>query len=202
MKNNKQLPKYFYLQDDVQWVAQQLLGKVIYTSINGLVTGGIIVETEAYNGITDKASHAYGRRFTERTKVMYGEGGVSYVYLCYGIHYLFNVVTGPIDVPQAVLVRGIEPIVGLDYMLKRRNMEVLTPRLSAGPGTLTQALGIAGNFNGKSLSGDDIWIEDVGISLDEQDIVVSTRIGVEYAKEDALLPWRYYIKGNRFVSRK
>lgn len=201
MRSSK-LPKDFYIQEDVQQIATQLLGKILFTHVDGVLTGGLIVETEAYNGITDKASHAYGRRYTGRTKVMYLEGGVSYVYRCYGIHNLFNVVTGPKDIPQAVLIRGIEPVEGIDYMLRRRNMEKLNPKLSAGPGTLTKALGITNSFNGKSLSCGDIWIEDVGQVLLEQDIIATTRIGVDYAKEDALLPWRYYIRGNRFVSRK
>lgn len=201
MKGNKLL-KEFYTNDNVQRLAKTLLGKLVSTNINGQVAGGIIVETEAYNGITDKASHAYGGRFTERTNVMYREGGIAYIYLCYGIHYLFNIVTGPIDVPQAVLVRGIDPLVGLDYMLRRRSMDTLSARITAGPGTLTQALGITNKFNGESLVNDRIWIEDVGISYDEQDIASRPRIGVAYAEEDALLPWRYYVKGNRFVSKK
>nr|WP_134091600.1 DNA-3-methyladenine glycosylase [Olivibacter sp. XZL3] len=192
----------FYRQENVQDVASQLLGKALFTSIGGEITGGMIVETEAYNGISDKASHAYGGRMTERNRVMYSEGGICYVYLCYGIHYLLNVVTGPMGVPQAVLIRGIEPIAGVDIMLKRRNLSRLQARVSAGPGVLAQAMGITSMFNGKDLKGNEIWIEDRGVSFVQSEIAVTTRIGVDYAKEDALLPWRYYIKGNDFVSRK
>lgn len=180
----------------------QLLGKVLFTKVGDEITGGMIVETEAYNGITDKASHAYGGRITERTRVMYSEGGICYVYLCYGIHYLLNVVTGLMGVPQAVLIRGVEPITGVDIMLKRRNMSHLQMRVSAGPGVLAQAMGITRVFNGKDLKGNEIWIEDQGRSFMQSEIAVTTRIGVDYAKEDALLPWRYYIKGNHFVSRR
>lgn len=179
----------------------QLLGKQLFTNIHGELTGGVIVETEAYNGITDKASHAYRGRLTNRTKTMYEAGGVSYVYLCYGIHYLFNIVTGPKDVPHAVLIRGIEPIVGLDIMLQRRNMSTIKPNISAGPGVLCKALGINKRLNGSELIGNEIWIEEKEIQIEPYQIVSSERIGVAYAQEDALLPWRYYIKGNKFVSK-
>lgn len=195
------LPLSFYHQEDVNQLAKQLLGKHLYTSIEGELTGGIIVETEAYNGITDKASHAYGGRFTDRTKVMYESGGLSYVYLCYGIHHLFNVVTGVEGTPQAVLIRGLEPIEGLDIMLHRRNMPALKPNLTAGPGALAKALGIDRALNAKDLMGEEIWIADAGLSYTREEIVASPRVGVDYAGDHALLPWRYYVKGNRFVSK-
>jgi len=195
------LPDEFYTGTDVTDIAVQLLGKQLFTRINGELTGGIIVETEAYNGITDKASHAYGGRLTNRTKTMYETGGKAYVYLCYGIHYLFNVVTGPKDTPHAVLIRGIEPVVGLDVMLCRRNMSTLKPGVSAGPGTLSQALGISKELNGSNLTGNEIWIEDNGLTIPSDEVVSGNRIGVAYAEEDAFLPWRYYIKGNKFVSK-
>ena len=197
----RKLPLSFYHQEDVNQLARQLLGKRLYTWIDGELTGGIIVETEAYNGITDKASHAYGGRFTDRTKVMYESGGLSYVYLCYGIHHLFNVVTGVEGIPQAVLIRGLEPIEGLDVMLRRRNMPALKTNLTAGPGALAKALGIDRALNAKDLMGDEIWIADAGLSYTLQEIVASARIGVDYAGDHALLPWRYYVKGNRFVSK-
>lgn len=195
------LPFSFYQDTTVNQLAVQLLGKYLYTSVNGEVTGGVIVETEAYNGVEDKASHAYGGRFTDRTKIMYGHGGMSYVYLCYGIHHLFNVVTAPQDTPHAVLIRGLEPVTGLDVMLRRRNMPALKPNLTAGPGALAKALGIDKKLNAKDLGGDEIWIEDNGLIIKAADIVASPRVGVDYAGDHALLPWRYYVKGNSFVSK-
>lgn len=194
------LPQAFYLNEDVNSLARQLIGKVLFTQIDGQITAGLIVETEAYAGIEDKASHAYGGRFTDRTKTMYLHGGVSYVYLCYGIHNLFNVVTGPLNTPHAVLIRGVEPTVGTDLMLQRRGMPALKPNLTAGPGALSKALGIDRSFNAKDLTGDEIWIED-GWAPDPLNIVAVPRVGVAYAADHALLPWRYYIKGNRFVSK-
>jgi DNA-3-methyladenine glycosylase len=194
------LPFAFYQQDDVVNLAIQLLGKKLFTRINGKVTGGIIVETEAYNGVTDKASHAYGNRFTPRTATMYEAGGVTYVYLCYGIHHLLNVVTGSKNNPQAVLIRGIEPIEGIEVMLGRRNMQQLAPRITAGPGSVAKALGIDKNLNAKNLLGDEIWLEE-GIQVRPEFVVSSPRVGVDYAEDHALLPWRFYVKGNKYVSK-
>lgn len=195
------LPYSFYQNDDVNDLALQLLGKLLFTRIDGELTGGIIVETEAYKGIEDKASHAYGGRFTKRTQVMYEEGGLSYVYLCYGIHHLFNVVTAPKGTPHAVLIRGIEPLEGINTMLRRRSMASLKPNITAGPGALSKALGIDKGLNAKDLLGDEIWIEDGGPVFLSDQIVLSTRVGVDYAGDHALLPWRYYVKGNKFVSK-
>lgn len=194
------LPFSFYLNTDVNSLARQLIGKMLFTQIDGEITAGIIVETEAYAGIEDKASHAYGGRLTDRTKTMYLKGGVSYVYLCYGIHNLFNVVTGPLNTPHAVLIRGVEPVIGTEIMLQRRGMALLKPNLTAGPGALSKALGIDRTFNARDLTGEEIWIED-GWDVDPESIVAAPRVGVGYAADHALLPWRYYIKGNRFVSK-
>lgn len=195
------LPFSFYQNADVNDLAVQLLGKLLFTRVDGELTGGMIVETEAYNGVEDKASHAYGGRFTDRTKVMYEEGGLSYVYLCYGIHHLFNVVTASKGTPHAVLIRGIEPFEGIDVMLRRRKMVSLKPNITAGPGALSKALGIDKGLNAKDLLGDEIWIEDNGLIFGEDQIVASARVGVDYAEDHALLPWRYYVKGNSFVSK-
>lgn len=194
------LPFSFYLNTNVNSLARQLIGKMLFTQIDGEITAGIIVETEAYAGIEDKASHAYGGRLTDRTKTMYLKGGVSYVYLCYGIHNLFNVVTGPLNTPHAVLIRGVEPVIGTEIMLQRRGMTLLKPNLTAGPGALSKALGIDRTFNASDLTGEEIWIED-GWDVDPESIVAAPRVGVGYAADHALLPWRYYIKGNRFVSK-
>lgn len=195
------LPYSFYQNPDVNALAVQLLGKQLFTFIDGQLTGGTIVETEAYKGVEDKASHAYGGRFTPRTQTMYQAGGVSYVYLCYGIHHLFNVVTAPEGIPHAVLIRGLEPVEGLDMMLERRNMTMLKPNLTAGPGALAKAMGIDRALNAKDLLGDEIWIADNGIYYTEDQLVASPRVGVDYAGDHALLPWRYYVKGNKYVSR-
>ena len=197
----RKLPFSFYQDQDVNHLAVALLGKQLFTLIDGELTSGIIVETEAYKGVEDKASHAHGGRFTDRTKVMYEPGGTSYVYLCYGIHYLFNVVTAPQGTPHAVLVRGLEPVEGLDVMLRRRNMAALKSNLTAGPGALAKAMGIDRRLNAKDLLGDEIWLADSGLLLPETSIVAAPRVGVDYAGDHALLPWRYYVKGNKFVSK-
>lgn len=193
------LPPSYYLNENVVQVAKDLLGKVIITKIDGITTSGIITETEAYAGITDKASHAYGGRRTNRTEVMYARGGVAYVYLCYGIHHLFNVVTNVQDIPHAVLIRAIEPIIGIDAMLHRRKKTKLQPQLTSGPGAMSMALGIHTSHTGLSLAKGVITLHDEGINV--KDIVATTRIRVDYAKEDALLPYRFYIADNKFISK-
>jgi DNA-3-methyladenine glycosylase len=154
----------------------------------------MIVEAEAYNGVIDKASHAYGGKRTKRNEVMYAEGGFTYVYLCYGIHHLFNVVTNYKDTPHAILIRAIIPKDGIDTILERRSQQTITKKISDGPGTLSTALGIKTSHSGISLSDDLIWIEDRGIDFKKKDIVKSPRIGVDYAGEDAKLPYRYRLK--------
>src|SRR6186713_187204 len=191
----------FYLQSDVVAIAKQLLGKVLYTNIDGEISAGMIVETEAYEGVIDKASHAYGDRNTQRTKTMYEKGGISYIYLCYGIHHLFNVVTNEKGIPHAVLIRAVEPLTGIDLMLLRRNKEKLDYTLTSGPGSLSQALHIHFKMTGEPLTGEKIWIEDNGIQVAEKDIIASPRVGVAYAKEHALWPYRFRIKNNLWVSK-
>lgn len=197
------LNKDFYRRDNVLLIAQELLGKVLVTNIDGLVTSGVIVETEAYVGVNDRASHAYGGRRTNRTEVMYHDGGVAYVYLCYGIHHLFNVVTNIDGVPHAVLIRAVEPLEGIDIMLERRGKEVLTPSLTAGPGSLSQSLGIKTAHSNVSLLDNKgiIYIEDRNVNINKEQIVANTRVGVAYAQEDAYLPYRFFIKGNKYVSK-
>ncbi len=183
----------FYQRTDVVQIARELLGKELITCIDGQLTSGIITETEAYNGIIDRASHAYGGRFTPRTQTMYATGGVCYVYLCYGIHHLFNVVTNIEGVPHAVLIRNIKPLKGLETILQRRNKTKVDKTLSTGPGTLSQAMGIKTLHNGLPLQGNTVWIEDTGIKIDPKDIITTPRIGVDYAGEDALLPYRFVV---------
>ena len=194
-----QLP--YYLNQDVLFLAKDLLGKVLFTQVEGQITAGIIVETEAYFGEIDKASHAYGGRRTNRTEIMYNEGGVSYVYLCYGIHHLFNIVTSVNGEPHAVLIRAIEPLIGKEIMELRRNMPVTKNAISSGPGSAAKALGIDNSFNKKDLGGEEIWVEDHGIKYAEDEIAAGPRVGVAYAQEDAFLPWRFFVKGNKYVSK-
>ncbi|MDQ7947858.1 MAG: DNA-3-methyladenine glycosylase [Pedobacter sp.] len=195
------LPFSFYQQENVVQLAVELLGKQLFTLIDGKLTGGTIVETEAYNGVIDKASHAYNGRYTPRTSTMYEAGGISYVYLCYGIHHLFNVVTAGKNNPHAVLIRGIEPTIGVDIMLARRKMSAPAGRMTAGPGALAQAMGINKDLNAKDLLGDEVWIEDNGIHFPSDQIIAAPRVGVDYAEEHALLPWRFFVKGNPYVSK-
>lgn len=195
------LPLSYYLNQDVIYLAKDLLGKVLFTEIDGHTTAGIIVETEAYFGVQDKASHAYGGRRTDRTETLYSQGGVSYVYLCYGIHHLFNIVTSVEGEPHAVLIRAIEPLAGKEIMELRRNMSAAKTAISSGPGSAAKALGIDRSFNKKDLTENEIWIEDHGMRYSSDAIIAGPRIGVAYAQEDAFLPWRFYVKGNKYVSK-
>jgi len=191
----------FYQRDDVLLISRELLGKVLRTYFKGELTSGIIVETEAYAGVTDRASHAYGERRTKRTEIMYAPGGTAYIYLCYGIHHLFNVVTNEENIPHAVLIRAIEPIEGIDIMLKRRNLKNISTKLTAGPGILSQAMDISVNNSGQSLLGKQIWIENrKNYFINSKNIISSTRVGVQYSGNDALNPWRFRIKGNPWTS--
>lgn len=182
----------FFAREDVMQISRELLGKYLMTEVNGIVTGGIITETEAYAGETDQASHAYGGRRTNRTEIMYGKPGMAYVYLCYGIHHLFNVVTNLEGTPHAVLIRAIKPDIGMETILNRRNMTGDSSKpITSGPGTLTEALGITTADNGIDLRGDRIWIENRDIAVDPKTIVAGPRVGVDYAGEDSKLPFRF-----------
>lgn len=185
------LPREFYIRDNVVEIANDLLGKVLCTRLEGNLTKAVITETEAYAGLTDKASHAYGGRRTKRTEPMYGPGGVAYVYLCYGIHHLFNVVTSVSETPHAVLIRAGHPSVGERVMLKRRKRPTIDASLLGGPGSLAKALGITTQLTGTSLQGRQIWIEDHGIRFDERSLAIGPRIGIDYAEEDADCPYRF-----------
>lgn len=187
------LPKSFYLQEDVVSIARQLIGKVLYTNIDGIITAGIISETEAYEGAIDKASHAFGNRRTKRTETMFAEGGIAYVYLCYGMYELFNIVTNIKDIPHAVLIRGIIPYEGLEAMAQRRGVEKIKQKDVNGPGKLSKALSISRALNEFDLNSDVIWIEDKGVQIDYNQIVTDKRIGINYAEEDALLPYRFIL---------
>lgn len=185
----------FYQLPEVLLVAKNLLGKVLVTRFNGQLTSGIICETEAYNGVVDKASHAYGGRRTQRTETMYAKGGIAYIYLCYGIHHLFNVVTNVQDIPHAVLIRGIQPLDGIPLILQRKKLISPKPQMGIGPGNVSTCLGLRVNHDKTSLMGSSIWIEDRGISVNTHAIQTTARIGVDYAGEDAKLPYRFVWNG-------
>lgn len=188
------LKRSYYLHPDVVALAKDLLGKSLCTRINGKVTCGIITETEAYAGVNDKASHSFGGRRTPRNEIMYARGGTGYVYLCYGLHHLFNIVTNKADIPHAVLIRAIKPTIGIDTILKRRKQTALAKNTAGGPGTVSQALGISTKLNGEDLTGTRIWIQDDGLEVNEEQIIAGPRIGVDYAGEDAKLPYRFILK--------
>lgn len=190
------VPIEFYVREDVVQISQDLLGKVLCTNITGQITKAIITETEAYAGTADKASHAHAGKRTKRTEPLYAQGGTAYVYLCYGIHHLFNVVTNEVNTPHAVLIRAGEPLGGTELMRKRRKRQVVDKSLLAGPGTLTQALGITTDLTGTSLLENQIWIEDQQYIIDPTSIVTGPRVGIDYAEEDAQLPYRFRVKIN------
>lgn len=195
------VPRTFYKRDDVVQISKDLIGKVLCTHFDGILTSGMIVETEAYNGRTDAACHAYPDVRTSRTETLYGPPGFAYVYLCYGIHHLFNVVTNREGVADAILVRAVKPMDGIEEMIKRRGKEKLNPVITNGPGKMSQALGITTARNETDLLGDKIWVEERGFSFSSNEIKASTRIGVDYAGEDARLPWRFTLKGSEWVSK-
>jgi len=189
------LSRSFFINEDVVALSRQLLGKYLATNINGQYTAGKIIETEAYRADGDKACHAYNNRRTKRTEVMFWQGGTAYVYLCYGIHHLFNIVTGPKENAQAILIRAITPSNNLPLMLKRRNFSVPKPQLTRGPGVMSKAMGIHKTHSGMDLCQPDskIWVEDRGIIVKPNEIIASPRVGIDYAEECVFWPWRFRI---------
>jgi len=195
------LPREFYTRPDVLEVARDLLGKkLVVPRRNGIRVAGIIVETEAYRGPEDRASHAYGGRRTNRTETMYGIGGTAYVYFVYGMYNQFNVVTNVENIPHAVLVRALEPVEGLDIMRRRRKGRS-EYELTSGPGRLCIAMGIDRGLDKADLLGERVWIEE-GVSISPRDIARGPRIGIDYAEKWVTRPWRFWVKDNPFVSRK
>lgn len=197
---HKKLPRSFYERNDVLLIAKELLGKVVVTNINDRYTSGRIVETEAYVGLVDKASHSYGGKRTPRNEHMYSPAGTAYIYICYGIHHMLNVVTNKEGQPDAVLIRAVEPLKGIDIMLERTGKTVPDHSLTRGPGNAGKALGIFKHLSGIFLLDNQIYLEDDGFSVPDEDIGISKRIGVDGAGEDAHLPYRFYLKGNPYVS--
>jgi DNA-3-methyladenine glycosylase len=209
----KKLPRSFYLRQDTIAVARELLGKLIVVpDEGGRRASGMIVETEAYLGTTDRAAHSYNGRRTPRNEVTYGSGGHAYVFFIYGMYYQLNVVLGPSELPHVVLIRAVEPVEGIEIMRERRWSKpgaiaagIIKNRkdkdLTSGPGKLCIALAIDRSLNGEDLRGKAIWLEEHR-SFAYEEIAVGKRIGIDYAGEDAEKPWRFWVKGNEFVSRK
>ena len=191
----------FYLREDTVAVARDLLGKLLVVpDAVGRRVSGMIVETEAYLGVTDRAAHSYGGRRTPRNEATYLDGGHAYVFFIYGMYYQLNVVTGPVDHPHVVLIRAVDPVEGIETMRGRRG-PMKDRNLTSGPGKLCIAMAIDREFNGANLSGDQIWLEDHHL-FSAVEIAVGKRIGIDYAGEDAEKPWRFLAKGNENVSRK
>ncbi len=197
------LERDFYTRADTLRVARELLGKrLVVPSAAGERVSARVVETEAYLGVEDRAAHSYGGRRTRRTETMFGVGGTAYVFFVYGMHHQFNVVTGPEGLPHAVLVRAVEPEEGIELMWERRAVSK-ERELTSGPGKLCRALGIDLTFDGEDLTtGKRVWLEETGVEFDSEQVADGPRIGIDYAAEDALKPWRFWVKGNVFVSKQ
>ena len=191
------LDRRFYERDDVVMIARELLGKVLVTAFDGNVTSGVITETEAYAGAVDRASHAYNGRRTERTEIMFRQGGTAYIYLCYGVHSLFNVVTNKSEIPHAILIRALSALNGKGIMMQRLHIASIGKNTLAGPGKLSRALGIHYSETGTDLTGNTIWIEDRKIKVKNADVSIGPRIGIDYAGEDAKLPYRFVWNGGK-----
>ena len=196
----KKLGESFYNRTDVNLVARDLLGKILVTKFDGQLTSGRIVETEAYSGINDRASHAFGGRRNERLEPIYSKAGTVYMYICYGLHHLFNVVTNKSGIPHCVLVRALEPLQGIDIMLGRTGRVEAGHSLTRGPGNLSRALGLNKMHSNGNLLSDEIYISDDGTRYGEDELRITTRIGIDGAGPDALLPYRYIVWGSKWVS--
>src|SRR5687767_3410687 len=194
------LPREFYTRTNVLTVARNLLGKLLLVPApDGQRVSGMIVETEAYRGPLDRASHAYGGRRTKRTETMYGLGGTVYIFFVYGMYNQFNVVTNVEDVPHAVLVRALQPIEGIELMRQRRHGQP-DRNLTNGPGKLCIALGIDRRLDRADLLGNQVWLED-GKHMPSRKIASGPRIGIDYAEEWVEKPWRFWVRDNQYVSR-
>ena len=198
----KKVPLSFYQRKNVVQIAKELLGKIVVTNFDGNITSGRIVETEAYIGITDKASHSFAGKRTSRNEHMYSAAGTAYIYICYGMHQMLNVVTNDKEIPDAVLIRAIEPLEGIEIMAKRTGKKESDKTITRGPGNVGKALGIFKHHSGLFLLDEEIFLADDNKKIPKENIGVSKRIGVESAGADALLPYRFYVKGNKYVSGK
>lgn len=197
----RKLPLDYYRDDNVVSVARDLLGKHLFSFVDRQLVGGIIVETEAYRGPEDRGSHAWKGKRTPRNETMYHAGGVVYMYICYGIHDMVNIVTGSEGMSHAVLIRAVEPLVGLDEMRMRRSLFGQDKRLCQGPGALAKAFGLNKGHNGIDLQSDTVWIEDHHFRFSDEQIMESPRVGLNFEGPYKEMPWRFFVKGNPFVSR-
>lgn len=196
------LPKSFYESEDIFEIAKALLGKKLCSNIGGEFTSGIIVESEAYKAPEDKASHAYQNRLTPRTKTMFSPAGTGYVYIIYGTFHLFNVITAPQGIPHCILIRAVEPVNGVDIMLKRRGMLKLDKNLTNGPGKFSIAMGIHKNYDASDLTiADGLWIEEGATDIASENILIGPRVGMTSAEEASNYPYRYRIKENKWTSK-
>lgn len=198
----KLLDKSFYNRKNVLQVARDLLGKILITQLDDVRTSGRIVETEAYAGVGDRASHAFGGRRTARSEHLYGEPGTVYIYISYGMHHLFNVITNKKDTPHGVLIRALEPMEGVEHMLDRTGKLSGDFSITKGPGNLSRAMGMTKIHSGGNVFSKEIFIADDGMRYKKNEIIITKRIGVEGAREDAELPYRFIVKGNPYVSAK
>lgn len=198
----KKLALSFYNRKDVVKIARDLLGKIVVTNFDGEITSGKIVETEAYVGIIDKASHAFSGKRTARNEHMYASAGTAYVYICYGMHQMLNIVTNQKEIPDAVLIRSIEPVKGIEIMMERTGKKISDKTITRGPGNVGKSLGIYKHHSGLNLLDEEIYLLDNEEIIPDEQIGVSKRIGVESAGADALLPYRFFVKGNKYVSGK
>jgi DNA-3-methyladenine glycosylase len=196
----QKLNESFYNRTDVLKISRELLGKILVTRFDGMLTSGRIVETEAYAGTGDRACHAYGGKRTARMEAVYGPPGTIYIYICYGIHYLFNVVTNKKDIPHVILIRALEPLDGKEIMLERTGKKKVDYSLARGPGNVSRALGMTTAHTGGNLLSGGIYIADDGFKYKKDQILVTKRIGVEYAGEDAERMYRFIVKGSPYVS--
>jgi len=195
------LERGFYLRTDTARIARELLGKLLVVpAADGTRVSGMIVETEAYLGIGDRAAHSFGGRRTARNEVMYGLAGHAYVFFVYGMYNQFNVVCGPPEHPHAILIRAAEPVEGIEIIRSRRG-SMKDRNLTSGPGKLAIAFDIDRSLNGEDLLGDRVWIEEYR-KVRKQGISAGPRVGIDYAGEDAALPLRFWIAENPFVSRR
>ena len=196
----KKLSLAFYQRKDVVQIAKDLLGKIVVTNIGGKITSGRIVETEAYVANVDKASHAYNGKRTLRNEAMYAAAGAIYVYICYGMHNMLNIVTNDLNVPDAILIRALEPVNGFDIMLERTGKKMFDNTLTKGPGNVAKAMGISKNISGLIVGEKIINIYKDDFSFLQDEIGTSKRIGIDGAGTDAELPYRFFVRGNKFVS--
>ncbi len=191
----------FYQRPDVLQIARELLGKHLYTNINGVITAGRVVETEAYRHEGDHSLALHLQRKRRQAQGLYQPGGHAYIYTVYDRHALFNLTTHDAAHPDAVLIRAVEPLVGIEEMLRRRGLGAPVRALTAGPGVLSQALGITPALSGTALNGDALWFEDHGEPVADADVLASARVGLAYAGPEAAgLPWRFRVRTSRWTS--